>query len=282
MRKAWRARQVTWLACGLIGCVLVWAVFAQLDQVVVAQGQMIPARTVQKIQSLEGGILKKLLVEEGQMVEAGEPLLELDDTRFRASFEEASQSIRGLTAAQARLQAELASVAIDNGGVLVSPVPMAEPDQPSSAWESERAALAGRLASLQGQLFQADRRVEQQRQILQEAQRNLRTQQQSLALQRQDLDALESAVNDGVLPISEFRQAQRDQVALKGEVDRASLQIAQYGAALQQATAERRNIAAKFRADSRAELIEVETRLAQAQEKRPALQDQLTLSLIHI
>jgi len=230
LRKAWRARQVTWLACGLIGCVLVWAVFAQLDQVVVAQGQMIPARTVQKIQSLEGGILKKLLVEEGQMVEAGEPLLELDDTRFRASFEEASQSIRGLTAAQARLQAELASVAIDNGGVLVSPVPMAEPDQPSSAWESERAALAGRLASLQGQLFQADRRVEQQRQILQEAQRNLRTQQQSLALQRQDLDALESAVNDGVLPISEFRQAQRDQVALKGEVDRASLQIAQYGA----------------------------------------------------
>ena len=56
LRKAWRARQVTWLASGLIVCVLVWAVFAQLDQVVVAQGQMIPTRTVQKIQSLEGGI----------------------------------------------------------------------------------------------------------------------------------------------------------------------------------------------------------------------------------
>ena len=276
LRKAWRARQVTWLASGLIVCVLVWALFAQLDQVVVAQGQMIPTRTVQKIQSLEGGILKSMLVEEGQMVEAGQPLLELDDTRFRASVEEAGQSIRGLEAAQARLQAELASVAIDNGDVLVSPVPMAEPATPSPGWESERAALAGRLASLQGRLFQADRRVEQQRQIQQEAQRNLRTQQQSLALQRQDLQALESAVNDGVLPISEFRQAKRDQVALKGEVDRASLQIAQYGAALQQAIAERRSIAAEFRAESQAELIEVETRLAQAQEKQPALQDQLT------
>ena len=187
LRKAWRARQVTWLASGLIVCVLVWAVFAQLDQVVVAQGQMIPTRTVQKIQSLEGGILKSMLVEEGQMVEAGQPLLELDDTRFRACVEEAGQSIRGLEAAQARLQAELASVAIDNGDVLVSPVPMAEPATPSPGWESERAALAGRLASLQGRLFQADRRVEQQRQIQQEAQRNLRTQQQSLALQRQTL-----------------------------------------------------------------------------------------------
>lgn len=83
-------------------------------------------------------------------------------------------------------------------------------------------------------------------------------------------------MNDGVLPLSEFRQAQRDQVALKGEVDRASLQIAQYQAALQQAEAERRSLATEFRAETRAELIDVETKLAQAREKQPALQDQLT------
>lgn len=276
LKKAWQARQVVWLAAGLIVSVLVWAIFARLDQVVVAEGQMIPSRTVQKVQSLEGGILKSLLVEEGQLVEAGQPLLELDDTRFRASFEEASQSIRALEASQARLHAELTSVVVENGEVLVSPAPMGEAAVASSAWESERAALAGRLASLQGRLFQADRRIDQQRQILQEAQRNLRTQQQSLALQREDLKALESAVNDGVLPLSEFRQARRDQVALQGEVDRAALQIAQYQAALQQAVAERRSIATEFRAESRAELIEVESKLAQAMEKQPALQDQLT------
>lgn len=184
LQKAWKARQVVWLAGGLIIAVLVWAIVAQLDQVVVAQGQMIPSRTVQKVQSLEGGILKQLLVEEGQLVEAGEPLLELDDTRFRASFEEASQSIRGLEAAQARLLAELASVVVTRDEVKLEPAPMGEALAPSPAWESERAALAGRLVSLQGRLFQADRRIDQQRQILQEAERNLRTQQQSLRLQQ--------------------------------------------------------------------------------------------------
>ena len=275
LRKAWQARQVVWLAGGLIGTVLVWAVFAKLDQVVVAQGQMIPSRTVQKVQSLEGGILKELLVEEGQMVEAGQPLIVLDDTRFRASFEEASQNIHALQAAQARLRSELQSVTIEDSDVIVNPVPMKEQATPTSAWESERAALAGRLASLQGRLYQSDRRIEQQRQILQEAQRNLRTQQQSLALQRQDLKDLESAVEDGVLPVSELRVAQRETVSLRGEVDRASLQIAQYEAALQQAIAERRNIAAEFRSESQAELIDVESKLALAREKQPALQDQL-------
>lgn len=280
LSQAWRARQVTWLALGLIVVVVVWSVFAQLDKVVSAQGQMIPAKTVQNVQSLEGGILKNLLVEEGLLVEQGQPLLELDDTRFRASFSESKQGVIALKAARERLRSELASVIISEDEVLVEPVLMTPPELPNEAWDSEREAFNSRLATLRGHLYQSDRRVEQQRQILQEAQRHLRTQQQSLALQREELKALQSAVDDGVLPMTELRQAKRDHVSLVGDVDSASLQIAQYGAALQQAIAERRNIAVEFRAESRRELNETESMLAQANEKLPALQDQLTRTTI--
>ena len=276
LSKAWRARQVTWLAAALIALVVLWASLAKLDRVVVAQGQMIPAQTVQKIQSLEGGILKRLLVEEGQIVDAGQPLLELDDTRFRANFAEGEQTIGALLATRARLKSELASVVISDAQVSVTPVPLELPEQPSTAWDNAQAVFVERMSSLQGQLYQADRQVEQQKQIAQEAQRHLRTQQESLRLQAQELRALESAVNDGVLPMTELRQAQRDKVRLEGEVDGASLQIAQYDAALQQAIAERRNIAAEFRSLAQSELNETEQLLAQAREQRPALQDQLT------
>ena len=74
LERAYRARSVVWLVCGLILLTFVWASLAQLDEVVVGEGKVVPAHAVQKIQSLEGGILQLMQVYEGQIVEVGAEL----------------------------------------------------------------------------------------------------------------------------------------------------------------------------------------------------------------
>jgi adhesin transport system membrane fusion protein len=94
----------------LIGCVvlfIVWAAWAELDQVTRGEGRVVPFSRIQKIQSLEGGILDRLLVQEGDLVEVGQALVRLDSTRFLTSYQESSNQSVVLRAAIARLDAEV-------------------------------------------------------------------------------------------------------------------------------------------------------------------------------
>jgi len=60
---------------------LLWAALFEIDQTVRAQGQIIPIARTQVIQSADGGVLEKLLVEEGQRVKAGQQLAVLERER---------------------------------------------------------------------------------------------------------------------------------------------------------------------------------------------------------
>ena len=76
------SRVTVWLAAALIISAVVWARFAVLQEVTMGEGKAIPSSKVQVIQNLEGGIVTEIFVREGQMVNKGDTLLRLDDTRF--------------------------------------------------------------------------------------------------------------------------------------------------------------------------------------------------------
>lgn len=101
------AKPVLWVCVGLIVVFIAWASWAQVDEVVRGEGRVVPNSRVQVIQSLEGGILRDLLVKEGDIVQAGQPLAQLDSTRFESSALEAGAQVKALTAAIARLEAEV-------------------------------------------------------------------------------------------------------------------------------------------------------------------------------
>jgi adhesin transport system membrane fusion protein len=85
---------------------LLWAALFEIDQTVRAQGQIIPIARTQVIQSADGGVLEKLLVEEGQRVKAGQQLAVLERERSTAGFDESRAKQAALTAALIRAQAE--------------------------------------------------------------------------------------------------------------------------------------------------------------------------------
>ncbi|MBX3709194.1 MAG: HlyD family type I secretion periplasmic adaptor subunit [Gammaproteobacteria bacterium] len=85
---------------------LVWSYFASIDEVTVAPGKVIPSKQIQLIQNLEGGIIKEILVHPGQIVEKGDILAYLDDTRFASDYNSAKQKGIALKIRIARLTAQ--------------------------------------------------------------------------------------------------------------------------------------------------------------------------------
>jgi adhesin transport system membrane fusion protein len=93
------------LLAALVAFVL-WAALFEIEQTVRAQGQIIPTARTQVIQSADGGVLEKLLVEEGQSVKAGQELAVMERERSVAGFEESRAKEAALATALARTQAE--------------------------------------------------------------------------------------------------------------------------------------------------------------------------------
>jgi HlyD family secretion protein len=88
------------------GGFLLWGVTADLDSAAVATGKVIVDSRLKTITHLEGGILKRLVVHEGDVVDQGQPLAELDDTRARAELAQLSGKRISLLARLTRLRAE--------------------------------------------------------------------------------------------------------------------------------------------------------------------------------
>lgn len=98
------------VALVLMGAALVaglaWAAFSRVEEITKGEARIIPSSREQVIQSLEGGILQELRVREGDVVEAGQPLLRIDPTKADASFNEGRSKEISLRATIARLEAE--------------------------------------------------------------------------------------------------------------------------------------------------------------------------------
>ena len=104
-----RAARIGLWALGLgLGGFLLWAAFAPLDEGVPTQG-MVALDTKRKVvQHLSGGIVRQVLVREGETVRDGQPLIVLDDATTRANYETSRLRYFTLRAMQGRLEAEKA------------------------------------------------------------------------------------------------------------------------------------------------------------------------------
>lgn len=107
--RATRSTRVVWLVVIFLAIFFAWAWFFEIDEVSSGTGKVIPSSREQVIQTLEGGILLQLNVREGQVVDKGTVLAQLDPTRGESNVEETAARYRAALAASARLQAEVAS-----------------------------------------------------------------------------------------------------------------------------------------------------------------------------
>jgi hemolysin D len=102
------SRIVLWTVCLLMAVLIVWACFAQLDIVAVANGRLVPQTYVKVVQPAEAGIIREILVEEGDRVEAGQVLVRLDPTVNAVDSVAVEQDLALARLQLRRIEAELA------------------------------------------------------------------------------------------------------------------------------------------------------------------------------
>lgn len=118
MKTAWKFRLNTiWVALIFLIAMVTWATFNELDQTVTAQGSVTPFTRTQVIQVADGGVLEKLLVQEGQTVKAGELLAVLEKERANAGVDEGSSRLTFLQLALIRAQAQTVQTRPDFGRI---------------------------------------------------------------------------------------------------------------------------------------------------------------------
>ena len=105
--KIGRARLTIWIALVGITILLVWAYFAEIDQVTRAKATVIASARTQQIQASEGGILTEILVSEGDEVTKGQLLVVLEEERAKAAYDSSATKSAALQAQLARLNAEI-------------------------------------------------------------------------------------------------------------------------------------------------------------------------------
>lgn len=133
----------------LFSCIsaLLWAGNAEVDVIVRTEGQIIPAGKSQIVQHLEGGIVQKILVQEGEVVVAGQPLIELSDVQTRSSLGQEQSRLDALRGREARLLAELSG-----DDKIVFPGKLNDPSVihvETEAWQARRTQLSEEVQVLQ-------------------------------------------------------------------------------------------------------------------------------------
>lgn len=161
----------------MFACLLVWAAFAEIDEVTHAEGQVVGSQRTQTIQNLEGGILRAVSAREGQIVEKGDVLAQLDNELAESSFRDAVSKAMENSLALVRLEAELQDqrpafpedlYAWLNGkvGRNVDDKTLARARQliedQKNTWQSRRDLLEADLKVLKAQYDQRTKEVEEQ------------------------------------------------------------------------------------------------------------------------
>ncbi|HEY6839299.1 MAG TPA: HlyD family type I secretion periplasmic adaptor subunit [Geobacteraceae bacterium] len=233
-------------------CVLVWAGIAKVDVIVRTEGQIIPAGKSQVVQHLEGGIVRKILVQEGQVVTAGQPLMELSDVQARSNLGQEQSKLDALRGREARLLAEL------NGYNAISfPKSLTDPNVirvETAAWQARRAQLAEEVQTLQAQGSQKKNElteIHSKRQNLQEELEVAKKQYQVIAGLRRNNAASEMEVLDAQARIQR----------LKSQIAEATTAAPRLQAAQSESDSRVKEAVARFRAEASASLTQVREEL---------------------
>jgi adhesin transport system membrane fusion protein len=265
-------RFIAWLSLGLIG-LIVWASFAPLDIATQAFGEVAPTDQVQKVQHLEGGIVREIHVKEGQRVKRGDPLVELEGTAAQADTRELESRIGALRIRILRLEAVIARAP----GIRFPADLLADfPKEVDEARELFRTQVERAASNRDAQSWKIVQRGEERQELkarmdhLQEQQRVLREQ---LKIDKQLLDK-------GIGNQYEYLQRVREDTGISGQILEVQASLRRIEAAKKQEQSGLASINATNFEDLRKDLEESRKQLAEMQKRLEKFKDSTARTVI--
>ncbi len=267
-----RARAVLRAIVVILLVLLLWAALAEVDEVTRGSGKVIPSSQLQIIQSLDGGIVSEILVREGQVVDKGQLLLKIDETRFVSSLRENRAEYLSLLAKAARLRA------LAEGMPFVLPPEVAS-EFPQIAAQ-ERTLYDTRRMELEAQVGIARQQLAQRNQELVEVRARRDSAAQGYELTQREFAATKPLLGSGAVSEVEVLRLERDVSRLRGERDQAGAQINRIQAAIGEAVRKIEEVELTFRNEARMQLADVSGKVNTLSESSTALSDRVKHSSV--
>jgi len=266
-----RAKALLYLvATGLILLTL-WAAYAPLDEITRGVGKVIPSNKLQVVQSLDGGVIKNILIHEGDAVTKNQLLIQIDSTRSKSSLNENLTQTLALKAEVTRLQALTNNSKLDF----------------SKAFSNDLFTLAAPYVNREKQLYQSHKEAFQQKQNILASQKFQKEQdlQEALAMQKQyqknirlltkELNAVKPLLTTGAVSEVEVFKLTRELNSLKGGLAKTQSIIKRNEGAIVEANNKIDELLASTMSHWREQLSESSAKLAALSEVMVGLQDRV-------
>lgn len=259
---------LTVLVAGIAGFIW-WAALFEIEEVTRGAGRVVPSQQVQVIQSLEGGIVREILIEEGATVDRNAPLLRIDDTAAGAQRGE-------LLEQEATLMAELIRVRTEAEGseALIFPEALAARAPEAVAAEQEvfasrRSQLSSELQVLQDQLTQRRAEIEEARAMIAKLEGQIAPLAEEVRLTRQ-------YVETGAVTQIELLRLETRLAELEGDLAVSRARMPRLDAAIAEAEAQLETARRAYVLTARERLARVQGELSVLRETLRAAEDRVT------
>ena len=254
----------------LIGVCGGWAVQAKLSGAVIAHGQVAVKARLKEVQHPDGGVVRKILVSNGDTVHQGQELIQLDDTQLHSELAIVRHQINELTGRQARLIAtrEDAAAIVFPAGFETAPesAPIAEGENRVFSQERNMRTLRRNQLSLQVTQFEEQARALQAQKSSNEAERKLLS---------DDLGRYGKLEGKGLTSRDKLSEMERDLARLDGTRGEITANIARIEGQISEARLRILELDHQARTEAQKDLREVEARLGELTERAVAARDRL-------
>ena len=274
LRTPRTSRMLLFAALSLLVTFVAWAHFAVLDEVKRGNGRVVPSHQIQVVQSLEGGIIAELLVEEGSIVDKDQPLARIEDTTFAAQFGEIRER-RGATAARViRLEAETQG----KKDVLF-------PDELNGvaprAVMTERAVFDAHARKMAQDVDVIRQQENQKQKEIEELRASETRFAETLVLLDRETTLTRKLYEQKVVPEIEMLRSDRQSTDMRGQLAVVRATMVKTDAAVQEAHSRLLNVGTAFRAQAEDDLAKSRGDLAVLDENIKSAQDRVRRTELH-
>ncbi|ODC05024.1 secretion protein HylD [Terasakiispira papahanaumokuakeensis] len=265
-----RARAMLYVVFLALVLLVVWACFAPIDEVTRGTGRVIPSKQLQRIQSLDGGVVKEILVHEGQKVHQGQELVRIDPTRFLSDYRQNQAKILALQAREERFEALVSQRDFNPTAALVQAIPQIV-EQERKAFLSMKNELAEAQNLLRDKLTQAQ-------QSLIEMQAKKSAAQRELKLSSDELNLTKPLLETGAVSEVEILRLRRRVSTARGDAEQAAAAVSRLQAAVAEARGELAQIKRERQTKWRDEMSRTLGEINALRQASSGLEDRVNLS----
>ena len=219
-----------YVCLALFATALIWATFAKLDEVTRGEGRVISSSKRQVIQNLEGGIVKDLLIREGDHVTKGQVLLRIDSTGFSSNLGELAAKDLSLSAAVARLSMEASDPDAD-----LIPFPQELKDTAPEVVQAETTLFDIRRRGLLNHINVLKERLTQKKQELAELQENLKRSEAGREIANKEYKIKVPLAEKGIISKVDVLRLEREVADLDGQIATTKQSIPKIESAVREA-----------------------------------------------